>query len=85
MNNFDTVDKVIETSVNSTGSAVAENEKYLDSITGKLDLLRSSYEALSSSIINSDAYKFGIDRLRDVLDLLNEIASFLRVERLSEY
>lgn len=75
MNNFDTVDKVIETSVNSTGSAVAENEKYLDSITGKLDLLRSSYEALSSSIINSDAYKFGIDRLRDVLDLLNEIAS----------
>ncbi len=75
MNNFDTVDKVIETSVNSTGSAVAENEKYLDSITGKLDLLKSSYEALSSSVINSDAYKFGIDRLRDVLDLLNEIAS----------
>lgn len=74
MNNFDTVDKVIETSVNSTGSAVAENEKYLDSITGKLDLLKSSYEALSSSIINSDVYKFGIDRLRDVLDLLNEIA-----------
>lgn len=75
MNNFDTVDKVIATSVNSTGSAVAENEKYLDSITGKLDLLRSSYEALSSSIINSDTYKFGIDRLRNVLDLLNEIAS----------
>ena len=75
MNNFDTVDKVIETSVNSTGSAVAENAKYLDSITGKLDLLRSSYEALSSSIINSDTYKFGIDRLRNVLDLLNEIAS----------
>ena len=75
MNNFDTVDKVIETSVNSTGSAVAENEKYLDSITGKLDLLKSSYEALSSSIINSDVYKFGIDRLRGVLDLLNEIAS----------
>lgn len=75
MNNFDTVDKVIETSVNSTGSAVAENEKYLDSITGKLDLLKSSYEALSSSIINSDAYKFGIDLLRGVLDLLNEIAS----------
>lgn len=75
MNNFDTVDKVIATSVNSTGSAVAENEKYLDSITGKLDLLKSSYEALSSSIINSDVYKFGIDQLRGVLDLLNEIAS----------
>ena len=75
MNNFDTVDRVIETSVNSAGSAVTENEKYLDSITGKLDLLKSSYEALSSSIINSDVYKFGIDRLRDVLDLLNEIAS----------
>lgn len=75
MNNFDTVDKVIETSVNSTGSAVAENEKYLDSITGKLNLLKSSYEALSSSIINSDIYKGGIDLLRGVLDLLNEIAS----------
>jgi TP901 family phage tail tape measure protein len=75
MNNFDTVDKVIETSVNSTGSAVAENEKYLDSITGKLDLLKSSYEALSSSIINSDNYKGGIDLLRGVLDLLNQIAS----------
>lgn len=75
MNNFDTVDKVIETSVNSTGSAVAENEKYLDSITGKLDLLKSSYEALSSSIINSDIYKGGIDLLRGVLDLLNQIAS----------
>lgn len=75
MNNFDTVDKVIETAESSAGSATAENEKYLESITGKLAILKSSYEALSNAIINSDLYKSGITLLTNVLNLLENIAS----------
>lgn len=39
---------------NSSGSALAENERYLDSVAGRLDKLSASYESLATKVMNSD-------------------------------
>ena len=75
MNNMSTAAQVVETSMNSTGSALAENDKYLESIRGHMNLLAASAESFSNTIIDSEWLKTGIDGLRTIIDLLNEIAS----------
>lgn len=75
MNNFDTVDSIIETSMNSAGSAMEENERYLDSITGKIALLKSAYQSLSETMINSNGIKFAVDGLRGFVEMLEKVAS----------
>lgn len=75
MSNFDTVDSVIETSMNSAGSAMEENERYLDSITGKIALLKSAYQSLSETMINSNGIKFAVDGLRGFVEMLEKVAS----------
>lgn len=79
MNNMSTAAQVVETSMNSTGSALAENDKYLESIRGHMSLLAASAESFSNTIIDSDLLKTGIDGLRTIIDLMNEIASFSNV------
>ena len=69
--NFDIAQKTLTTSLNAAGSATKENEKYLESIRGKLTQLKSSFESLSDSVMNSDVIKFGIDRTTDFVDALD--------------
>lgn len=69
--NFDIAQKTLTTSLNAAGSATKENEKYLESIRGKLTQLQSSFESLSDSVMNSDVIKFGIDRITDFVDALD--------------
>ena len=59
--NFDLVEQVIETSMNSSGSAMAENAKWLDSIEGKTQQLTNSMQSLWNNAINSDVIKFFLD------------------------
>lgn len=75
--NFDTVEKVIETSANSAGSALEENERYLDSIQGKIDQFNNSLQAMWSNTLDSDVVKgfvaFGTEivKIIDKIGLLN--------------
>jgi dsDNA-specific endonuclease/ATPase MutS2 len=55
--NFDTVEKVIETSANSAGSALKENERYLDSIQGKIDQFNNAMQSMWSNLLDSDIVK----------------------------
>lgn len=55
--NFDTVESVIETSANSAGSALKENERYLDSIQGKVDQFTNATQAMWSNALDSDMVK----------------------------
>lgn len=59
--NFDTVEDVIETSSDASGSALAENEKYLDSIQGKIDQFNNSLQTMWMNFLNADAIKFFVD------------------------
>lgn len=57
--------------MNSAGSATKENEKVLDSITGKIQNFRSEFENLSRQLISSDLVKFIVDLGAGFLSLAN--------------
>lgn len=73
LENFNIAEESLETAMNSAGSAVSENEKYLESIRGHLDQLTASFQTLSTNVLDSELVKFGVDVLRLIVDLLNEI------------
>lgn len=73
LNDFSTAEKVIEKTANSTGSALEENEKYLDSINGRTALFKSAFEDLSQTVVNSDLVKRLIDAGTSGLELLDSI------------
>jgi len=57
MDNYDTVVKATNTSINSQGSALQENQKYLQSTEGKINQLKASAEKMADSFISSDMTK----------------------------
>lgn len=57
INNFETVEDVIETSMNSSGSAMAENEKWLDSIEGKTYQFTNALQTMWSNMLDSEVIK----------------------------
>lgn len=59
--NYETVAEVIEAAQNAEGSALEENEKYLDSVDGKLAQLSNRAQEFWATTINSELIKDGID------------------------
>ena len=57
ISNFETVEEVIETSTNSTGSAMAENAKWLDSIEGKTYQFTNALETMWSNRLDAEVVK----------------------------
>ena len=57
LNNFADAEAVLEVAMNSAGSALNENEKYLDSINGKVAQFQAAFEKLSASFVNSGLVK----------------------------
>ena len=58
LHNFDIAEKALKTSQNSAGSASEENRKYLESLGGRMTLLKASFEDLSQTILSSNIFKF---------------------------
>lgn len=78
--NFDTVEDVIKTSMDSSGSALLENEKYLTSIQGRIDLFTNSLQTMWMNFINSDVIKWVVDlgtKLMKLIDTIGVIPSAL--------
>ena len=76
LTNFEDAEKALQTAAQASGSALAENEKYLDSIAGKLSVFQSKFETFSTNLINSSVVKFVVDLgsvLLTILDTLNRI------------
>lgn len=73
LGNFNTAEEVVETALNSSGSAIAENEKYLNSIEGKTAQFKATFEELSMAIIDSDLVKFVIDSGSAILDVISKL------------
>ena len=73
LSNMSTAQKVVETSMNSMGSALAENEKYLDSIQGRLTKMNSAFQALSQTVVNSDFLKVLITGATGAINALDKI------------
>lgn len=77
LTNFGEAEDIIETAAGSAGSALAENEKYLDSISGRIEKMKASFEALSTSVIDSGFVKSIIsiaDALLQVATVISDVA-----------
>jgi len=71
MSNWSSVEKSVKSATNSMGSADIENTKVMNSISGKLEKLKSSFQELSSNLVNSDALKVLVAVGTKILDFLN--------------
>ena len=73
ISNFDTVESVIQTALNSTNSAYIENEKYLDSIQGRLDKFNNAQQTMWANFISSGLIKGFVDAGTTIVETLNKI------------
>lgn len=73
ISNFDIVEDVISKSMDSENSALAENQKYLNSIQGHLDILKNSTQNMWVNAINSDVFKFFVDIATAIVNLVDKI------------
>lgn len=77
INNFETVEEVLVTSADAAGSALAENEKYLDSIAGKVSTFKATFEELSVTLINSEFVKQIVNFGTGLLNVLTAVAKLI--------
>lgn len=71
--NFDTVEEAIETSSNSAGSALKENERYLDSIQGKIDQFNNAMQSMWSNTLDSDWVKGFVSLGTEIIKIIDNI------------
>ena len=76
MQNFEIVENAMTTSMESSGSALAENEKYLDSVAGRMAKLQASVEALYTTIMSGESVKTVVSILDSLVQALDAISSF---------
>lgn len=77
MENFDIARETLQTSLNSEGSAMKEHEKWLDSAQAKILQLEASWEGLSMDFLSSDTVKFGVDALRELVNVVDSVVNAL--------
>lgn len=73
MMNFDIAQSALQTSLDSSGSAMEEHGKYMDSIEAKLSQLKSAWQGFAQTFMNSDLLKGGIDVLKTIIDFLEKL------------
>lgn len=69
------IGKALDAAQNSTGSAYAEQEKWMESLEAKLGRLEAAFQSLSQTVLSSDLLGMAIDfitGLVEALDLLIE-------------
>lgn len=73
LENFDTVLKAHETSLNATGSAMGENAKYMKSLEARTTALKASFQELSNTVLDSELVATFLDLAKGALDLANNL------------
>lgn len=73
MNNFDIAQNALETSLNSSGSAMKEHAKYMDSLEARMSQLKAAWQGLSQTFMNSDFLKTGISFITELVSLLDKL------------
>ena len=71
INNFDTVESVIQTSLESAGSAYEENERWLDSIEGKTTQFTNALQKFWNNLISSETVKTVVEQGTHLIELLD--------------
>lgn len=71
--NFDLVENAIKASSDAAGSAERENEKYLNSIQGKVDQFNNAAQTMWMNFISSDAIKFVVDLGTNLVKIADDL------------
>lgn len=61
LNNFSVAEDAMKQALNSSGSAMRENETYMQSLQAKLNQLDSAFQKFSTDLMKSDIPKFFVD------------------------
>lgn len=77
LENFSIAEKSLGTSIESAGSALEENEKVLESIQGRINIMKASFEALANTLIDGDLLKGLVFIGTKFLDFLNWITTLI--------
>lgn len=77
--NWSTVEDVIKSTQNATGSADAENAKHLDSIQGKMQQFQAQFQSVSTNVLDSGLVKGTIDAGSGILGFFNTLIDKLGV------
>lgn len=75
--NFKDAEEAMKVASEATGSATAENEKYLDSIEGRKAKLRAAFESISADFFESDFLKGVITSFTTIVELADKLVSTL--------
>lgn len=73
MENFDIARGALETSIGSEGSAMAEHEKWMDSLGAKSQQLKAAWEELSVALLDDSFLKGLVDSGTNILSLITKI------------
>jgi len=77
MSNFDTARRATETAVNSTGSALKEQEEYEKGIEYSLKRLEASFQEFANHILDSSFIKGIVDFGNSAINVIDKITSKL--------
>lgn len=76
MENYETAMNYATVATESAGTAMEKYEVYANSVEGKMNSLKATFEELSTTILSSDWLIAGIELLSGLLTVLNGILSF---------
>ena len=76
LQNPDILADAFESANNAAGSALAENEKYLDSIQGRIDLFNNAVQTMWNNTLDSDTVKNIVDLGTKLVKLIDKIGLF---------
>ena len=79
MNNFDTARAATETAMNSAGSAMKENDRYMESLSGKIGQFKAQFQELSNVAMDTDLLKGLVDGGTEALDIFTKLLNTLGV------
>lgn len=77
LTNMAQAQNIVTDSINSSGSAMEEYEKYLDSAEGKIAALKNEFEIFSQTVISSDLLKTVVQGGTTILKVISNITEGL--------
>ena len=91
LTNIEDLEGAYQYALDAEGSAMAENEKQLDSIQGRITLFKNATQTMWTNTLNSDVIKFLVDvgtwfvKLTDKVGLLNTALGVLATWKFGKY
>lgn len=76
MSNYGTATEYATDATNASGTALDKYGAYVDSIEGKMNSLKATFEEFSMNVLNSDWVSGAIDAITGFVEALDEVAKF---------